>query len=82
MSGRQSTVERDTRPLGGARRRQFDGSLSLLRAMGLSPVAIEHYRQRARKTHRLPHEFVCAMAESAARAALTTVLVMNGNHPA
>jgi len=73
-----STKRRDMSPLGVAPRKRFDESLNLLRALGLSPVAIEHYRQRGRKTHRLPHEFVCAMAEGAARFALTTMLVMHG----
>jgi len=78
MSDRKSvspTERRDMSPLGAARRKRFDNSLNLLRALGLSPVAIEYYRQRGHKTHRLPHKFVCAIAENAARSALTTMLM-------
>ena len=58
---------RDVSPFGIAGRKRFSDSLGLLRALGLSPAAIEHYRRQARKTRKLPHELVCAMAEDGAR---------------
>src|SRR5579872_4513412 len=62
MSGRKAvaTTERwDTGPIGVARRKRFDDSLDLLRALGLSPAAVDRYRRLARKTHKLPHMLVC-----------------------
>lgn len=44
-----ATVERrDMSPVGVARRKRFDDSLDLLRALGLSSTAVEHYRLLAR----------------------------------
>ncbi|GEM_PF-1587074 len=65
--GRPHQERRDTSPAGLARRARFEASLALLRSLGLSPRAVEHYRQRARETHRLPHELVRDVAEAAAR---------------
>jgi hypothetical protein len=62
-----ATIQRrDTRPLGIARRKRFDESLELLRVLGLSPDAIEQYREFARRRRKLPHELVRTMAEHAA----------------
>lgn len=49
-----------------ARRARFEESLNLLRSLGLSPNAIEHYRQVARETRQLPHELVRKIAEELA----------------
>ena len=54
---------RDTSPEGVAGRNRFEQSLVLLRALGLSPDAIEYYRRRAGETGRLPHELVRDLAE-------------------
>jgi hypothetical protein len=69
-------------PLGVARRQRFDESLDLLRALGLSPVAVEHYRRLARKTHKLPHQLVCTMAEHAADDAALIATMVRGDSPA
>ena len=58
---------RDTSPENVARRARFSASLDLLRALGLSPRAIEHYRRLTLIARRLPHELVCEIAEEAAR---------------
>ncbi len=73
---------RDKSPLGVTRRKRFDESLSLLRALGLSPAAVEHYRRLARKTQRLPHELVCAMAERAADDVALVAMISLGRGPA
>jgi len=73
---------RDRSPLGVARRKRFDESLALLRALGLSPAAIEHYRRLARKTHRLPHELVRGVAERAAEDATLVAMISLGRGPA
>ncbi|HXX36649.1 MAG TPA: hypothetical protein VEP50_00655 [bacterium] len=81
MSDRKSVItieRRDVSPLGVSRRKRFDDSLELLRALGVSPDAIEHYRRQGRKTRRLPHELACAVVEDAARAASAAALVMTG----
>ena len=57
---------RDTTPTGKWNRKQFDASIGLLRSLGLSPRAIEHYRRLARATRRLPHELMVEIAEEAA----------------
>jgi len=57
---------RDTTPTGEWNRKQFAESISLLRSLGLSPRAIEHYRRLARATRRLPHALVIEVAEEAA----------------
>ena len=63
----RATLERrDMSPQGVARRARFEESLDLLRALGLSPFAIEHYRRLARKTRKLPHELVRALVEETA----------------
>jgi hypothetical protein len=60
---------RDTSPAGAAGRTQFEESLRLLAALGLSPQAIDHYRRAAGEARRLPHEMVREMAEQAAQRA-------------
>ena len=57
---------RDRSPEGIARRARFEASLRLLADLGLSPDALEYYRQLARKKRTLPHELVRAMAEKVA----------------
>lgn len=57
---------RDRSPEGIARRAQFEASLELLADLGLSPHALEYYRQLARKKRTLPHQLVRAMAEKVA----------------
>jgi hypothetical protein len=57
---------RDTTPTGGWNRKQFAASIGLLRSLGLSPRAIDHYRRLARATRRLPHELMVENAEAAA----------------
>jgi hypothetical protein len=57
MSGAESPQERrDTSPLGHWKRAQFDLSLHVVRDFGYSDVVVEHCRQLARETQRLPHE--------------------------
>ena len=58
---------RDTSPAGSWNREKFDASLGLLHALGLPLAVIEYYRERARRTNRLPHEMVAEAAEDAAR---------------
>jgi hypothetical protein len=85
VPGRKAVVpaeRRDTSPLGVARRKRFDDSLDLLRALGLSPGAVEHYRRLARKTRKLPHQLVCAMAEHAAQDAALAAMMLRGTGPA
>jgi EAL domain-containing protein (putative c-di-GMP-specific phosphodiesterase class I) len=53
-------------PTGEWNRKQFAESTNLLRSLGLSPGAIEHYRRLARATRRLPHDLVIEIAEEAA----------------
>jgi hypothetical protein len=57
---------RDRTPAGIARRTQFEASLQLLAALGLSPDTIEYYRRLARKKRTLPHQLVRAIAENIA----------------
>jgi hypothetical protein len=57
---------RDKSPEGIARRARFEASLKRLADLGLSPDALEYYRQLARKKRTLPHEIVRAMAEKVA----------------
>jgi hypothetical protein len=65
---KSATAERrDMSPQGVARRARFESSLDLLRALGLSSAALEHYRRRARKTRKLPHVLVRDMAEEVAQ---------------
>ncbi len=73
---------RDMTPLGVARRERFEESLDRLRALGLSPVAVEHYRRPARTTHKLPHQLVCAMAEHTADDAALMARIVSGGGPA
>ena len=73
---------RDLSPVGIARRKRFENSLDLLRALGLSPAAIEHYRRQARKTRKLPHQLICGIAEEAAEDAGLAAIVMRGSDPA
>jgi hypothetical protein len=54
---------RNKSPVGVARRKAFQDSIDLLRGLGLSSPAIEHYSWRARKTRRLPHELIREVAE-------------------
>jgi len=65
-SGRSYPEKRDTSPTGIARRARFKASLNLLCSLGLSPHALEHYRQLARETRVLPHALVCYAAEKTA----------------
>ena len=60
---RSQPEKRDTNPEGLTRRAQFNGSLDLLRSLGLSLRAMEHYRLLARKIHKLPHALVRDLAE-------------------
>lgn len=65
---KSATLERrDMSEQGVARRARFEESLDLLRALGLSTPALEHYRRRARKNRKLPHVLVREMAEEAAQ---------------
>jgi len=57
---------RDRSPEGIAKRARFEGSLKLLADLGLSPDALEYYRQLARRKRTLPHELVRAIAEKVA----------------
>lgn len=68
MSGARSRAERrDTSPAGAWNREQFEASLGLLHALGLSFPIVEYYRRRARDTGQLPHELVAEAAVAAAR---------------
>jgi len=73
--------KRDTSPLGSARRKKFDDSLALLRALGLSPSTIEHYRRLARTKRRLPQELVCALVENATERDMLLTLIGSGSGP-
>jgi len=78
---RLSGSERRNRsPEGIARRARFEASLKLLADLGLSPDALEYYRQLARKKRMLPHELVRAMVEKVA-APETIVLGRMGMDP-
>ena len=79
LSGRKAVataVRWDAGAIGVARRKRFDDSLDLLRALGLSPAAVDHYRRLARQTHKLPHELVCTQD------GVLAAIVMNGSGPA
>jgi hypothetical protein len=71
---------RDRSPEGITRRARFEASLKLLADLGLSPDALEYYRQLARKKRTLPHELVCTMAEKVA-APETVILGRMGVDP-
>jgi hypothetical protein len=61
-----SSERRDRSSEGIARRARFEASLKLLADLGLSPDALEYYRQLARKKRTLPHVLVRQMAEKVA----------------
>lgn len=85
VSGRKvaAAAERQDMSLSGfERRKRFDYSLDLLRAVGLSPAAVDHYRRLARRTRTLPHELVCAAAERATQDGILVAIVMSGSGPA
>ncbi|MHB8730341.1 MAG: hypothetical protein ACYDAB_00915 [bacterium] len=68
MSGVRSHPERrDISPAGVWNRDKFEASLGLLHALGLPLAVIEHYRERARHTRRLPHEIVAEVVEDVTR---------------
>lgn len=74
---------RDLSPEGAARRAKFEESLDVLRALGLSSSAIEHYRRLARKTRKLPHELVRTIAEETAQQPdILALLGVNAGRPA
>ncbi|HET7264476.1 MAG TPA: hypothetical protein VFL28_07400 [bacterium] len=62
---RRFPERRDTSPAGVWNREQFEASLGLLHALGLPHGVIEHYRELARETGRLPHEFVADLVREA-----------------
>jgi hypothetical protein len=66
MSPNTRPERRDTSQEGKAKRARFEASVKLLVDLGLSPHALEYYRQLARKKRTLPHELVRAMAEKVA----------------
>jgi len=80
----RATLERrDMSPQGAARRARFEESLDVLRALGLSSFAIEHYRRLARKTRKLPHELVRTVAEEAAQQPdILTLIGVHAGRPA
>ena len=65
-TGHSGSERRDKSPEGRARRARFEASLKLPADLGLSPDALEYYRQLARKKRTLPHHLVRAMAEKVA----------------
>jgi len=65
-TGQSGSERRDKSPEGMARRARFEASLKLLADLGLSPDALEYYRQLARKKRTLPHKLVRTMAEKMA----------------
>jgi hypothetical protein len=65
-TGHQGPERRDRSPQGIARRARFEASLKLLADLGLSPDALEYYRQLARMKRTLPHQLIRAMAEKVA----------------
>ncbi len=74
---------RDLSPQGRVRRKRFDESLDMLRALGLSPTDVEYYRRLARMKRRLPHELVCHVATQVAQgASLLAVLGVSAGYPA
>lgn len=74
---------RDNSPQGIVRRKRFEDSLDLLRALGLSSHAIEHYRWFARETRRMPHELVREMVEeNVKRADMILEAALNSGRPA
>jgi len=54
---------RNPSPLGRRRRKSFEQSLNVLRALGLPSWVVRCYLRAARDTDRLPHEILCSMAE-------------------
>ncbi len=56
---------------GLARRVAFEDSCELLRVLRLSPPALSYYKQRARDTGLLPHEYMLQVVESEARRSST-----------
>jgi len=81
---RRSGVDRRDNSLQGImRRRKFEDSLDLLRTLGLSSHAIEHYRWFARETRRLPHELVREMVEeNVKRADMIVAAALSSGRPA
>jgi len=77
-----ASERRDVSAIGVARRKRFEDSLDLLRVLGLSSGAMDHYRHLARKTRKLPHELVCIMAEQAAEGATLATILMSSCDPA
>jgi len=67
-NGRRAHPEhRDTSFDGMLSRAKFQKSLDLVRALGLSPEAIECLRRFAGITRKLPHEIVREVVEQTAR---------------
>ncbi len=62
LESRRLPERRDTSPAGVWNREQFEASLGLLHALGLPLSVIEHYRELARETGRLPHELIADLA--------------------
>lgn len=81
VAKRLAREQRDTTQMGRARRKRFEDSLDLLRALGLSVQAVEYYRSLARTTRKLPHELVCEALEAHVRRANPTAALGPG-HPA
>ncbi|HLJ60689.1 MAG TPA: hypothetical protein VKZ50_13265 [bacterium] len=52
---------------GLARRVAFEDSCELLRVLRLSSPALDFYKQRARETGLLPHEYMLQVVENEAR---------------
>jgi hypothetical protein len=52
---------------GLARRVAFEDSCELLRVLRLSSPAMSYYKQRARETGLLPHEYMLQVVENEAR---------------
>ena len=61
---RMISERRAQSPGGRSKRAQFDASLQLLHAMGLSERATDYCRQQARIRHCLPHQLAAEMVES------------------
>jgi len=64
--GERGVVLRDRRSpssLGRRRRKTFEQSLDVLRALGLPSWVVKCYLRAARDAERLPHEILCSMAE-------------------
>jgi hypothetical protein len=61
-----SPERQDRSPEGITRRARFEASVKLLADLGLSPDALEYYRQLARQRRTLPHQVVREIAEKVA----------------